>query len=91
RYSLNSIKHQFNTGLHTRYTDALSQHIAYRFVERTDGERYGVLDASLRARLAKGMVFSLVANNLLNAEYTETNMVPMPKANIMLGLKYRIY
>jgi len=37
------------------------------------------------------MEFSFIANNIFNAEYTETNLVPMPKGNVMFGFKYNIY
>ena len=91
RYSLNSLKHQFNTGLNTRFSETLSQNISYRYVERTDGESYNVLDAKVVAHIKDGFELSLTANNILNAEYTETNLVPMPKGNVLIGLKYRIY
>jgi len=91
RYSLNSLKHQFNTGLNTRFSKILSQNISYRYVERTDGESYNVLDAKVVAHIKDGFELSLIANNILNAEYTETNLVPMPLGNVLIGLKYRIY
>jgi len=91
RYSLNSLKHQFNTGLNTRFSKSLSQNISYRYVERTDGESYSVLDAKVVVHIKDGFELSLIANNILNAEYTETNLVPMPLGNVLIGLKYRIY
>ncbi|NLP57535.1 TonB-dependent siderophore receptor [Lutibacter sp. B1] len=91
RYSLNSIKHQFTSGFSTKFSSVLSQYISYKYVERTDGESYNVVDASIVANLKEEFEVSLKANNIFNAEYTETNLVPMPKGNVMLGLKYRIY
>jgi iron complex outermembrane receptor protein len=91
RYSLNSIKHQFTSGFNTKFSSVFSQNISYRYVERTDGESYNVIDAKILATLKKGIEFSLTANNIFNAEYTETNLVPMPKGNVMFGVKYRIY
>ena len=91
RYSLNSIKHQFTSALDIKYSKMLSQNIAYRFVERTDGESYNVVDAKIFAAFKNGIELSLTANNIFNSEYTETNLVPMPKGNIMFGLKYSIY
>jgi len=91
RYSLNSIKHQFTSGLDVTYSKIFSQNIAYRFVERTDGESYNVVDAKLMATLKKGVEFSITLNNIFNAEYTETSLVPMPKGNAMLGFKYKVY
>ena len=91
RYSLNSLKHQFNIGLNTRFSKIISQNISYRYVERTDGESYNVLDAKVIAHINEGLEVSLTANNIFNEEYTETNLVPMPLGNVMVGLKYRIY
>lgn len=91
RYSLNSIKHQFTTGFSTKFSSVFSQNISYRYVERTDGESYNVVDAKILATLKQGIEFSLTANNIFNAEYTETNLVPMPKGNVMFGVKYSIY
>ena len=60
-------------------------------MERTDGESYNVMDARVSANLKNGLQLSFIANNIFNTEYTETNLVPMPKGNVMFGVKYRIY
>jgi len=90
RYSLNSIKHQFNSSFQTKFFKNMLQNISYRYVERTDGTSYNVVDAKISAALSKIQI-SLIANNIFNADYTETNLVPMPKGNVMVGLKYSIY
>ena len=91
RYSLNSIKHQITSSIDTKFCKVFSQNIAYRFVERTNGQSYTVVDAKLLANVSKSIEFSLAANNIFNAEYYETNLVPMPKGNLMFGFKYSIY
>jgi len=91
RYSLNSIRHQMTMSFDTKLTKVFDQSISYRYVERTDKENYHVVDAKLTATLKKGVFLSLVANNIFNAEYTETNLVPMPKGNMLLSLQYQIY
>lgn len=90
RYSLNSLKHQFNTSIQTEFFKNIHQNLSFRYVERTDGTGYNVVDAKIVAKLKKVEV-SLNANNIFNTVYTETNLVPMPKGNIMVGLKYNIY
>ncbi|MBE0422564.1 MAG: TonB-dependent receptor [Lutibacter sp.] len=90
QYSLNSIKHQFTSGISAKFSPIFSQHITYRYVERTNGQHYNVLDAKIVAALKNNMEFSLAANNIFNAEYTETNLVPMPKGNMMAGFTYKI-
>lgn len=90
RYSLNSIKHHFTTDITTRYSNVFSQEIVYRFVERTDGTSYNVMDAKFMANFDQWEL-SAIFNNIFNEEYTETNLVPMPKGNYMLGVRYNIY
>ncbi len=91
RYSLNSIKHQLSSSFDAKFSPVFSQNISYRYVERTDGESYNVVDAKILATVKKGIEFSLTAQNIFNAAYTETNLVPMPKGNVMFGFKYSIY
>jgi len=90
RYSLNSLKHQFSTSIRSKFLSFLDQSINFRFVERTNGETYNVLDAKIKATFNK-LEVSAAANNVFNTTYTETNLVPMPKANVMFGVTYIIY
>lgn len=90
QYSLNSIRNQFNGNFGFQVSPIFTGSVDYRYVERTDGESYNVVDGRITARLKK-MEFSFIANNIFNAEYTETNQVPMPKGNVMFGFKYNIY
>ena len=91
RYSLNSIKHQFNVGFDSKFNSIFGQNISYRYVERTDGTSYNVLDAKVLAKVNNKIQLSLAANNIFNASYTETNLVPMPKGNLMFGFNYKLY
>ncbi|MDH3381469.1 MAG: TonB-dependent receptor, partial [Flavobacteriaceae bacterium] len=88
RYSINSMKHQFTTKLNTQFLPFLKQSIAYRFVERTHGETYGIVDAKLMVTIKKFEI-SANANNIFDEVYTETNLVPMPKSNFMFGIKFQ--
>ncbi len=90
RYSLNSIKHQFTSSIHSKFSAFLDQSMSFRFVERTNGESYTIVDAKLKAIFNK-LELSIHANNIFNTDYTETNVVPMPKGNFMFGLSYTIY
>ena len=87
RYSINSLKHQFITTFDSQFFNNLRQSIVYRFAERTSGDSYSVVDikASL---LLKSFTVSIIANNIFNEEYSETNMVPMPKGNVLAEVKY---
>lgn len=90
RYSLNSLKHQLSSTVSTKFLSFLDQSVDFRFVERTNGESYNILDAKIRANFNK-FAFFAAANNIFNTEYTETNLVPMPKGNFMFGITYTIY
>jgi len=90
QYSINSIKHQFTSSISTKFSPIFSQHLTYRYVERTNGQHYNVVDAKISAMLKTHMEFFLAANNIFNAEYTETNLVPMPKGNVMAGFTFKL-
>lgn len=90
RYSLNSLKHQFTTSLNTQFLKILNQTISYRYVERTKGNSYNLIDAKVSAEINK-LVFSLNANNIFNTNYIEVGLVPMPKGNVMFGIAYKVY
>jgi iron complex outermembrane receptor protein len=87
QYALNSIKHQFVGSYYMQFLKNCSNSISYRFVERTTADSYSVVDLAATYRL-HAFELSVFANNIFNTEYTETNLVPMPKGNLMFGLKY---
>ncbi|MBQ0787412.1 MAG: TonB-dependent receptor, partial [Oceanihabitans sp.] len=87
RYSINSLKHHATASLQTQFIKNLSHNIIYKYAERTSGESYAVVDASVNYNL-KALEISIIANNLFNTTYTETNLVPMPKGNLLFGVKY---
>jgi len=91
RYALNSIKHQLTSVLDFKFSKLFTQNISYRFVERSRGETYAIVDAKILAELPNRIELSLSANNIFNTVYTETNLVPMPKGNLMVGLSYKFY
>jgi vitamin B12 transporter len=90
RYSLNSLKHQFSASIDTKFLSFLKQSISYRYVERTTGQSYNLVDAKISASLNDFEV-SLNANNIFNTDYIEVGMVPMPKGNVMFGVAYKVY
>ena len=87
RYSINSAKHQFTSQLATQFVKNLSQTISFRYLERTSRASYGLVDANISFEL-KAFEFSVFANNIFNKDYSEQNQVPMPKGNLLFGLKY---
>jgi len=88
RYSINSLKHHFTATYSSQFIKNISQSIVYKFAERTNGESYSVVDAKITLDL-ESFEFSVTGNNIFNETYTETNLVSMPKGNVLLGLKYK--
>jgi len=87
RYSINSMKHQFVGNYAMEWFKNFSNSIGYRYVERTSGVSYNIWDVSASYQL-KTLEFSVYANNIFNTEYVEAGMVPMPKGNVLFGVKY---
>lgn len=87
RYSINSMKHQFVGNYAMEWFKNFSNSIGYRYVERTSGVSYNIWDVSASYQL-KALEFSVYANNIFNTAYVEAGMVPMPKGNVLFGVKY---
>lgn len=87
QYSVNSMKHQFVGSYNLQFLKNLTNSISYRYSERTTGDSYSVVDLGAAYTL-NAFEFSLFANNIFNTEYTETNLVPMPKGNLLFGIRY---
>ncbi|MDX1364941.1 iron complex outermembrane receptor protein [Oceanihabitans sediminis] len=87
KYAINSLKHHATAALQTQFIKNLSHNIIYKYAERASGESYAVVDASVNYTM-KSLELSVTANNIFNTEYTETNLVPMPKGNVLFGVKY---
>ena len=81
RYSINSLKHHLTTKLNLNYTKNLTHSLTYKFAERSDGYSYSVLDSKIMYKKR----FFLYINNIFDEDYYETNLVPMPGRNILIG------
>ncbi|WP_347173256.1 TonB-dependent receptor plug domain-containing protein [Polaribacter uvawellassae] len=88
RYSINSLKHHFTTTFRSQFFKNVSQSVVYKFSERSTGESYGIVDLMLTLNLNRFDV-SLIGNNIFDTVYTETNLVPMPKANFLIDINYK--
>ena len=65
----------------------LSQSIIYKFAERSSGTSYSVVDVQATLTISD-LELSIIGNNIFDAEYNETGLVPMPKGNVLAGIKY---
>lgn len=88
RYQLNHFKHQITSGLVYQFPYQFSVNVQYRFNERTDKDVYQLLDVALQKKWKKCSI-DIQFNNIFDVDYSETNLVPMPKFNIMTGFNYQ--
>ena len=86
KYSLNSFKHQLVSKLNLSYLKNISHSIVYKYLERSDNSNYSVLDSKIIYK--KGLF--IYVNNLLDVAYSETNLVPMPGRNFLVGISIGI-
>ena len=88
RYSINNdLKHHFVSNYQIPIHKNLNTYLVYKYVERTSGDAYSVVDVFAQWRISRWQV-SVYFNNIFNIEYWESNLVPMPKGNGLLGLRY---
>jgi outer membrane receptor protein involved in Fe transport len=64
----------------------LTGNIAFKHAQRPLQESYQVLDLNVQWQL-NDLRISFSANNILNEVYRESNLVPMPLGNGLLGLQ----
>ena len=89
RYALNSLKNQI-TGTYTfEINEKIYSTIAYKNAERSNKEKYTVIDFRTSYKLDK-FTLSVILNNILDTEYSEINLVPMPGFNSLVQINYSI-
>ena len=89
RYALNTLKNQI-TGTYTfEINEKIYSTIAYKNAERSNEEKYTVIDFRTSYKLDK-FTLSVILNNILDTEYSETNLVPMPGFNFLVQINYSI-
>ncbi len=84
QYSLNSIKNHFILKLNTYYRK-ISLSTVFKYVKRADNSNYSVLDTKISYKS-----FFINVNNILDVAYSETNLVPMPGRNLLLGYVFKV-
>ena len=90
RYAINSRKHHLSTRWILNWSSSVTSSLSYRYAEQDSGYHYNVVDANI-AYAKDRIKLSLSAHNILNADYTEQNLVPMPKGHALLSLQYQLY
>ena len=86
RYTINSLRHHFTFNYRTNITKDLSGSIAFKHTQRPMQDSYQVLDLFVQWQL-NNLRLSFSANNILNEVYSESNLVPMPLGNGLVGVQ----
>ena len=89
RYALNSLKNQITANYMFEINDKIDSTIAFKNAERSNEEKYTVIDFRTSYKLNK-FNLSVILNNILDREYSETNLVPMPGFNSLIEINYSI-
>ena len=89
RYALNSLKNQITATYMFQIRDFISSTLTFKNSERLNNESYTVIDFRTSYIYDK-FTLSIILNNILDEDYTETNLVPMPGFNSLVGIKYSI-
>jgi iron complex outermembrane receptor protein len=84
QYSLNSIKSHFISKLNINYKK-IHLSTVFKYVKRADNSNYSVLDTKVSYKS-----FFVNVNNILDEVYSETNLVPMPARNLLLGYVFKV-
>ena len=86
RYAINSLRHQLNIRLALKYSNKITHTLISRFGERSNKVSHIVYDSNLKYQLSENSYFFINVNNIFNEEYYETNLVPMPGRNFLIGV-----
>ena len=89
RYALQNLSHQFVAQVDVKFLKFFSNQLIYKYSERVNLGSYNVLDEQINFRY-KDLNFYVLINNLTNAKYVETNLVPMPGRWFHVGFTYQI-
>lgn len=87
RYALDNLRHKVSTMLRFRFFDAMNLNVNYRYLDRINLDNYSLLDIRLSANVRQMLVF-FDAHNILDTDYTESNLVPMPGFYWRVGTRY---
>ena len=89
RYALNSLKNQITATYMFQVRDFISSTLTFKNSKRLNDESYTLIDFRT-SYIYNKFTISLTLNNILDTEYSETNLVPMPGFNSLIGIKYSI-
>ena len=90
RYSINNdLKHHITGTYNLTLSRVFDTFVALKYVERNSGIVYRVMDISVQLTLRQFQI-SFYFNNIFNTQFWESNLVPMPKGNGLIGVRYSL-
>ena len=87
RYILNSLKNHITATYMFEINEKISSSLVLKNAERINKKNYTVIDFKTSYKFNK-FAISILLNNILDTEYSETNLVPMPGFNSLAALQY---
>jgi iron complex outermembrane receptor protein len=89
RYSINSFKHRAVGQWRGQWSEKWETTLVYKYGKREGQDAFNVADFSVLYH-RPSYTLRLAAENIFGAEYSETNLVPMPKGVVLLELIYKL-
>ena len=89
RYSINSFKNRAVGQWRARWSQSWETTLLYKYGNRDAQDPFNVADCSLLYHRDR-YTLRLAAENIFGADYSETNLVPMPKGNVLFELIYKL-
>jgi iron complex outermembrane receptor protein len=89
KYALNFLKHDVNAQLTKQFSPSFSSTVSYRYATRALGDTYQLFNLQLNYTLSSKWNIELQGRNLFDVTYYE-NLIPMPKANGIVSLRYTL-
>ena len=87
KYSINSLKYHFASTFIANISSNIQCFVALKYADRPSIGGYTLLDLNLQWDW-KSFQLNASANNLLDSQYSETSLVPMPGRNTLLSVQY---
>ena len=87
RYTINSLRHHLTANYRVNLSKNVHASVVYKLAQRPLQDQYTVVDASVQWQL-KDVQLAFYANNIFNARYSESNLVPMPLGNGLLTARF---
>ena len=89
RYSINSFKNRVVGQWRSQWSETWESTLMYKYGMREGQDAFNVADVSLLYNRPR-YTLRLAAENIFGADYSETNLVPMPKGVVLLELIYKL-